>query len=129
MSFAEKPDLSQDDPELKDIEVIEFSSEIYPDKRRVKINFLLSDFQVNPNAAITLVNQSEEQLAEVNIVNIFSQDNEITLHIPANQNKPGDYQIALDLFYVQEEEIPGSEGQVSLKTIPLKSVSTSFTLL
>jgi len=129
MSINEKPDYSLDDPHMADIDVLEISSEVYSDRRRVKVNFLLSDFQINPNAAISLVNQSGEQLAEVNIVNIFSPANEITLHIPANQNKPGDYQITLGLFYVQEEEVPETDGQVSLKTIPLKSVSTSFTLL
>lgn len=129
MNLAEKPDLSHKDQQLQAIEVVEFSSEIYPDHRRVKVTFLLSDFQVNPNAFIKLLNQNGDHLAEVNIVNIFSQSNEITLHIPANQNKPGDYKIELDLFYIQEEETTGAEGQVSLKTIPLKSVSTSFTLL
>jgi len=129
MTPAEKPDLSYQEQPIQDIEILEFSSEIYPDHRRVKVTFALSDFQVNPNASIKLTNQNGDRLAEVNIINIFSHANEITLHIPANQNKPGDYKIELDLFYVQEEEIPGADDQVSLKTIPLKSVSTTFTLL
>lgn len=129
MNPAEKPDLSHKDQPMQEIEILEFSSEIYPDHRRVKVTFTLSAFQVNPNASIVLMNQNSDRLAEINIINIFSQANEITLHIPANQNKPGDYKIELDLFYVQEEEIPGADDQVSLKTIPLKSVTTSFTLL
>ncbi len=129
MSPAEKPDLSHKDQRLQEIEILEFSSDTYPDHRRVKVTFTLSAFQVNPNASIKLTNQNGDRLAEVNIINIFSQANEITLHIPANQNKPGDYKIELDLFYIQEEEIPGVDDQVSLKTIPLKSVTTSFTLL
>ncbi|MFV1948674.1 MAG: hypothetical protein ACC633_01935 [Anaerolineales bacterium] len=129
MNPAEKPDLTHQDQPLQEIEILEFSSEIYPDHRRVKVTFTLSDFQVNPNASIVLMNQNSDRLAEINIINIFNRANEITLHIPANQNKPGDYKIELDLFYVQEEEIPGADDQVSLKTIPLKSVTTSFTLL
>lgn len=129
MNRTEKPDLPHKDQQLQEIEVLEFSCEIYPDRRRVKVTFTLSDFQVNPNASIVLMNQNSDRLAEINIINIFSRANEITLHIPANQNKPGDYKIELDLFYVQEEEIPGADDQVSLKTIPLKSVTTSFTLL
>ena len=54
MSLVEKSELSQDDPKYKNIEVIELSNELYSDNRRVKIKFLLSDFQINPNAAITL---------------------------------------------------------------------------
>ena len=129
MEPAEQPDLSQKDQQLLAIEVEEFSSEIYPDRRRVMVTFQLSAFQVNPNASIKLLNQNGDRLAEVNIINIFSQANEITLHIPVNQNKPGDYKIELDLFYIQEEEIPDADDQVSLNTIPLKSVTTSFTLL
>ncbi len=129
MNPAEKPDLTHQDQPLQEIEILEFSSEIYPDHRRVKVTFTLSDFQVNPNASIVLMNQNSDRLAEINIINIFNRANEITLHIPANQNKPGDYKIELDLFYVQEEEIPGADDQVSLKTIPLKSVTTFFTLL
>lgn len=129
MEPAEQPDLSQKDQQFQAIEVVEFSSKIYPDRRRVMVTFQLSAFQVNPNASIKLLNQNGDRLAEVNIINIFSQANEITLHIPANQNKPGDYKIELDLFYIQEEGIPGADDQVSLKTIPLKSVTTSFTLL
>ena len=129
MHPAEKPDLTQKVQQLHPIEVVEFSSEIYPDRRRVMVTFQLSAFQVNPNASIKLLNQNGERLAEVNIINIFSQANEITLHIPVNQNKPGDYKIELDLFYIQEEEIPGADDKVSLKTIPLKSITTSFTLL
>jgi predicted SnoaL-like aldol condensation-catalyzing enzyme len=129
MNPAEQPDLSNKDQQMVKIEVLELSGKIYPDHRRVKVTFLLSAFQKNPNASIRLLNQNSERLAEVNIVNIFSQANEITLHIPANQNKPGDYKIELDLYYVQEEEIPGADDQVSLKTIPLKSISTSFSLL
>jgi hypothetical protein len=129
MEPAEQPDLSQKDQQFQAIEVEEFSSEIYPDRRRVMVTFQLSAFQVNPNASLKLLNQNGDRLAEVNIINIFSQANEITLHIPVNQNKPGDYKIELDLFYIQEEELPGADDQVSLKTIPLKSVTTSFTLL
>jgi predicted SnoaL-like aldol condensation-catalyzing enzyme len=129
MEPAEQSDLSQKDQQFQAIEVEEFSSEIYPDRRRVMVTFQLSAFQVNPNASIKLLNQNGDRLAEVNIINIFSQANEITLHIPVNQNKPGDYKIELDLFYIQEEGIPGADDQVSLKTIPLKSITTSFTLL
>lgn len=129
MEPAEQPDLSQKDQQLQAIEVEEFSSEIYPDRRRVMVTFQLSAFQVNPNASIKLLNQNGDRLAEVNIINIFSQANEITLHIPVNQNKPGDYKIELDLFYIQEDGTPDADDQVSLKTIPLKSVTTSFTLL
>jgi len=130
MNPADELPIKNSDAQLDDIEILEFTSEIYPDRRRVKVNFLLSSFQVNPNAALTLFSPEGEKLASVNIVNIFSQANEITLHIPVNRNIPGEYRIEMDLFYIQEEENPSDEGDgISLKTIPLKSKTSTFSLL
>jgi hypothetical protein len=118
------------DIQMEDIEILEFASEIYPDHRRVKVNFLLSPFQTNPNASLALFSPEGEKLASVNIVNIFSPANEITLHVPANQNSPGVYRIEMDLFYLREEESPGPESNaISLSTVPIKSKTTSFSLL
>ncbi len=129
MNSGESEANSRSDQELEKIEILGISNEVYPDQRRVKVNFSVSSFLENPNASLKLFNQENTLLTEVNIVNIFSSTNEITLHIPAGQNKPGDYRISLELFSLSEEEIPDSDHQVSLETIPLQSSSTSFTLL
>ena len=129
MNSGESPTTSNSDQDLEEIKIVEFSSEVYTDQRRIKVNFTLSPFLENPNASIKLINQDNNLLTEVNIVNIFSSANEITLHIPANRNKPGDYRIELDLFYIREEEPQDADEQAALKTIPIKSVSTTFSLL
>jgi predicted SnoaL-like aldol condensation-catalyzing enzyme len=114
---------------LEPIDILEFNCEIYPDRRRVKVFFQLSSFLVNPNASLILLNQDNEELVSVNIVNIFSQSNEITLHIPEQRNKPGEYSVNMDLFYVQEELIGDQEDQeVKIKTIPITSSSITFTI-
>jgi predicted SnoaL-like aldol condensation-catalyzing enzyme len=129
MDYDMDPTNHHNDQELEMIDILEFSCEIYPDLRRVKVNFLLSSFLENPNASLTLINPEKEELVSVNIVNIFSQANEITLHIPANQNRPGEYQVKMDLFYLQEEMIGDEEDQeVSIKTIPIRSRLSTFSI-
>jgi hypothetical protein len=130
MNIEDHPGQKNQNLEMDDIEILEFSSELYPDQRRVKVVFNLSPFLVNPNASISLNNPEGDTLTSVNIVNIFSSDNEITLHIPANQNTPGIYTVNIDLFYVQEESGTGSQvDHISLKTIPLGSSSSTFSIL
>lgn len=117
------------DQKMEMIEILEFSCDIYPDLRRVKVNFTLSSFLENPNASLVLCNQGNEELVSVNIVNIFSQANEITLHIPANQNQPGEYTVKMDLFYVQEDIDGNEENQeVRIRTIPISSSSSTFSI-
>jgi len=119
----------QNEQELETIYILELSCDIYPDLRRVKVSFLLSPFLENPNATLILINQEKEELVSVNIVNIFNQVNEITLHIPANRNKPGEYMVKMDLFSVQEEMTGDEENQeVNFKTIPIRSKSSTFSI-
>ena len=101
---------NQNDQELDTIGILEFSSELYPDLRRVKVNFLLSSFLENPNASLTLFNQDKEELVSVNIVNIFNQANEITLHIPANRTKPGEYFISPIIYLFTDRIIRVFKG-------------------
>lgn len=124
-------DLAEDGPaqQQDEIEILEFTSEVYPDRRRVKVEFLLSAFLVNPNASLTLISPAGEVLASVNIVNIFSQANEITLHIPASRNHPGEYRIEMELFQILEADNPESgQDAITLKTIPLRSKAIQFFL-
>ena len=119
---------NHNDKNLEEIDIQEFSVEVYPDLRRVKIDFLLSSFLDNPNASLALINQDGEVITTVNIINIFSQANEITLHIPYGQNKPGIYKIEMRLFYVLEETSSEKEHEISLKTIPIKTDFRSFSI-
>jgi predicted SnoaL-like aldol condensation-catalyzing enzyme len=112
-------------PELIDIH--DFSCEIYPDLRRVKVMFFLSAFQDHPHATLKIINQDDEVLTSVNIVNIFNQANEITLHLPANKNKPGPYKVHMDLFYLQEEKkMENDLEKVKILTIPIQTISDTF---
>jgi predicted SnoaL-like aldol condensation-catalyzing enzyme len=125
---SEVESINQDKLEPEPINILEFSAEIYPDLRRVKVNFLLSSFLKNPNASVKIINQVDEIITSVDIVNIFSEVNEITLHLPSNQNLPGVYVVHLDLFNIQEEPVDGKDDQVNIITVPIKSETSTFSI-
>jgi len=117
-------------PSVQDnIKIISFAAEPYPDGRRVLVRLLLSSFLEGPNATINLSNEENQELATVNIVSIFSPENEITLHIPGNKKLPGDYKIDVEVFYAKEEEIEqDGEKRLSFKQSLVDSASTSFSI-
>jgi hypothetical protein len=115
-------------PEFRqELNIVELSAELYPDKRRVKVCFQLTPFQSNPNASLTLLNQDQKSLVSVNIINIFVPENEITLHIPAGENDPGEYSVVIELFDIVEgKPQTGDPDQVILSQTHLKTRSTTF---
>ncbi len=120
---------SKSPPAQDDIKILSFAAEPYPDGRRVKVRLLLSSFLQGPNAIINLSNQENQELASVNIVDIFSPENEITLHFPGNKKQPGKYTVDIEVFYIEEEEIEqDGEQRLSFKQSLVDSASTSFSI-
>jgi hypothetical protein len=114
------------DPETEDIKILTLNAEPYSDDRRVKVKFTLSPFTRSPNASVA-VSHKGKQLASVNIVNIFFPENEITLHLPESDPKTGTYQVDLNLFFIEENQIQGErQPRVKLTQSPLDSASFSF---
>ena len=112
----------------EEIKIMEVEVEPYPDKRRVKVKFILSSFTHGPSALVTLT-FNDIQLASVNIVNIFVPENEITLHIPGDGVKPGTYQVELDLFFIIEaKNEDGEDSTIQLQQSHLDNTSVSFTI-
>jgi hypothetical protein len=120
---------SKTPPSQDDIKILSFAAEPYPDGRRVLVRLLLSSFLKGPNAVITLSNEENQELAAVNIVNIFSPENEITLHIPGNKKLPGNYLVNVEVFYAEEEEIEqDGEQRLSFKQSLVDRASISFSI-
>lgn len=116
-------------PENQETDILEITAEPYPDKRRIKVLFRLSSFSSLPNAELTLRNEDNEPLVTANLVNILNTENEITLHLPANKNQPGEYTVTLEIFSLVEEETEGDEAPtVTFNQTNLKSSSCSFRL-
>lgn len=121
--------LNQITPEDTEIKILDLSAELYPDHRRLNVKFRLSGFRKSMGTSITLIDQTGEEIASANIVNIFIPHNEITLHIPGSQEKPGEYTLVLSLFTLQEiesEQEPGRVGDIRTDPLDQKSISLSF---
>ncbi len=116
-------------PAQDGIKILSFTAEPYPDGRRVLVRLLLSSFLEGPNAIINLSDEENQELTSVNIVTIFSPENEFTLHIPGNKNLPGNYIVNVEVFYIEEEETEQDEEQkLSFKQSLVASASTSFSI-
>ncbi len=116
-------------PDNQDIDILELTAEPYPDKRRIKVLFRLSSFNSPPNISVTLSNEAGDNLTAAKMVNIFNPENEITLHIPASMNQPGEYTVTMVLFSIKEEEKDSKDGpRIELKETNIKSSSSSFIL-
>ena len=116
-------------PSDSEVEIIDFTAEPYQDHRRVKVNFRLSFFQEPPNVSIALFDVEGEEIASVDVVNIFHPDNEVTLHIPPSRAQEGEYQVELTLFKLGEREAQAEEaGEVRLTTQNLSTRRITFNL-
>ena len=116
-------------PENQDTDILEITAEPYSDKRRIRVLFRLSSFSSAQNASIKLTNEKNDVLVTANMVNILNPENEITLHLPANKNLPGDYFVTLVLFSLTEEKTGAEDGpNVKLKETTVKTRSCSFSL-
>ena len=111
------------DPE---IEILSLEAIPYPDGRRIKVIFQLSPFTKEPSALITLADDDGHIIASVNIVNIFTSENEITLHVAEKDALSGSYEVKLNLFHITEEEIEGDEQHVRIMQSPITSTAVSF---
>jgi len=116
-------------PESQETDILEITAEPYPDKRRIKVLFRLTSFSSAPNAEISLVNSENEPLVSASLVNIVNTETEITLHLPADKNQPGEYIVTLAIFSLIEEETEDADGlKVRPEQTNLKTRSCSFTL-
>jgi hypothetical protein len=116
-------------PADSEIEIVSFTVEPYEDHRRFKVNFRLSFFQDPPNASIALFGVEGEEIASVEVVNIYQPDNEVTLHIPKSSARKGDYRAELTLFSLEERKArPDETGEVRLITQNISTSTFTFTL-
>ena len=117
--------ISISDPD-QGVEIISLEAFPYPDGRRIKVQFQLSPFTQGPSALVSLAAEDGKIIASVNIVNIFTPENEITLHVANEDALSGSYEVKLNLFHIIEEEIEDEEQYVRIRQSPLTSAVVSF---
>ena len=114
-------------PEGQETKVVELTAAPYNDRRRVGVTFRLSPFNSPPSARISIIDSQERELASSELINILHLESEITLHLPADGNQPGEYQVFLQLFRLEDDETEADQNP-QIKQIDLHSISCSFLL-
>ncbi len=96
-------------PEGQDPQIVELRAAPYPDNRRVQVTFRLTPFSSPPCAALRILNPEGAELASTDLVNILHLESEITLHLPAGGIQPGEYQVILELFRLEDLDLEAGE--------------------
>ncbi len=72
--------------------------EPWADGRRVRVLVEITPFQKRPNLEVVIRSASEEQVAQVSVIEIFSRKLEFNMHL--QQDKPGgEYTVRAVLYY------------------------------
>jgi len=113
-----------------EVEIKNIAAEPYEDGKRVLIRLTFTPFQKDPSADIRVfkVNGEEEQVANVNIIETFDPDTEVTLHL-RQQETDGNYRVEAEAFYLVQELSAEDDGPVQK---PEKNIighaETTFTI-
>ena len=108
------------------IGIQDLNVEPYPEGRRVRAAFRITGSRDSLAAEVVLTDQSGEELADANIVNIFNPQIEVTLHLPADRTGPGEYLLQVTLVKLQEvasEREPEKIGAIDSQLLAVSSAS------
>lgn len=92
----------QDDTPLPrdEVRIKQTRAEQYPDGRRVRVTVVLTPFSFSdkPNLSLTISDSSGETVAEADVLELVTQQIELTMHLP-HQRAQGDYTLRAELYY------------------------------
>jgi hypothetical protein len=109
-----------------EVKIRDMAAEAYPDSHRVRVFFSLSPSRTRPSAVISLLDSAGEMLASVDVISIFQPENEITLHIPAQRIRSGEYAVTVEVFSITEQTRPEDPEKISFHQSSLDSATTTF---
>ena len=89
---------------------------IYPDRMRVLVHVHVTPFMERPNLLISVRNDTDRLVGELNIIETMHNDMEFTLHLRGVDNPTGWYTVEADLFY--ETRKPPQDNRVEAFEIP-----------
>lgn len=110
----------------EEVQIIDFTVQVYPDGKRVKVVVTFTPFQENPSAEIEIRSPAGQILSSVDIIETMDTQTEITLHLPGTPDA-GSYSAHLKAFYLQERSSPDHPDLVAgLKQEKIGERSTEF---
>lgn len=106
--YAPKP---RDQVKIEALEVA-----IYEDRMRVLVHVHVTPFLERPNLLISVRDEADKLVGELNIIETMHNDMEFTLHLRGVDNPTGLYTVEADLFY--ETRNPPQDNRVEAFEIP-----------
>jgi hypothetical protein len=87
-------------PQPKDkIQIEDVKATPYPDRFRIFIEVKVTPFQERPNLILTLQDEDDIIVGELNIIQTMHHDMEFTMHLRDRENPAGVYSLTAELFY------------------------------
>jgi hypothetical protein len=90
--------------------------EPYPDRFRVWVEVKVTPFQERPNLILTLHDDSDRNVAELNVIETMHANMEFTMHLRGVPEPAGAYALTVELFY--ETRNPPHDSQITGFMIP-----------
>ncbi len=88
----------------------------YPDRHRVWVEVKVTPFLERPNLILTLHDDSDKNVAELNVIETMHANMEFTMHLRGGGDPAGAYALTVELFY--ETRNPAHDSQVVGFMIP-----------
>jgi hypothetical protein len=102
----------------EEVRIRSFRAELWPDKRRVRINLEITPFQKKPNGEVTINDQDGNEVAAFSIIETITPRMDFTVHLRGEQTS-GRFTVAAVLYYYEEDEqTSGEDGEEEPRKLP-----------
>ncbi len=99
----------------EDVKIESVTITPYRDRRRLRVNVKVTAFRERPNLNLSIHDEDDNIVSELNIIETMHYDMEFTMHLRTADDPAGSYSLTTELFY-------------DTRTPPQDEVVTGFTI-
>ncbi len=99
-----------------EIKIESLNATPYPDRFRVFLEIKVTPFQERPNLLVTVHDEDDKLVGELNIIETMHANMEFTLHIRGKEDPAGAYSVTAELFYDTRD--PAQDSVIAAFTVP-----------
>lgn len=99
-----------------EIKIESLNATPYPDRFRIFLEIKVTPFQERPNLLITVHDEDDTLVGELNIIETMHANMEFTLHIRGKDDPTGAYSVSAELFY--ESRNPPQDQTITGFNVP-----------
>jgi hypothetical protein len=106
----------------EDVRIESVRVQAYPDRRRVFAEIKVTPFRERPNLILTLHDERDQIVAELNIIETMHNSMEFTMHLRGKDDTTGAYALTVTLYY--ESKNPPHDENITGFAIPPLNTDT-----